>query len=196
MTSPWYRSKVFIAVVVLVVLVVVALLVVPYFLDVERYRPLAVEQLKQATGRDVEIGSLSLHFLPSVRVVVGDLRIKNPPGFPAGDTVAVGSVNIGLAVMPLLRRQVEITSVTVDSVQANLLSDERGQTNYASLLKKPPEPKGKEAAAAPVSLGRISSVALRDVSLSTGSFWRRDRRVYPGWAVKGVNIAVSTGLRF
>ena len=188
MASPWYRSKVFLAVAVLVVLVVAVLLVVPYFLNVERYRPMVVEQLKQATGRDVEIGSLSLYFLPSVRIVVGDLRIKNPPGFPAGDTVTVGSVNIGLALMPLLRRQVEITSVTVDAVQANLLSDERGQTNYASLLKKPPKTGGKETAAAPVSLGRISSIALRDVSVSTGSFWRSDRRVYPGWAVRGINI--------
>jgi uncharacterized protein involved in outer membrane biogenesis len=188
MASAWYRSKVFLIVAVLVVLVVAVLLVVPYFLNVERYRPLVVEQLKQVTGRDFEIGSLALSFLPSVRVVVSDLRIKNPPGFPAGDTVAVGSVNIGLALMPLLRRQVEVTSVTVNAVQASLLSDERGQTNYASLLKKPHQSSGKEAAAAPVSLGRISGVALRDVNVSTGSFWRREKRVYPGWAVTGINI--------
>ena len=96
-------KKAYLVVAALVVLVV-ALLVIPYFFNLESYRPEIVERLKQMTGREVQIEGLQLSLLPRVRVVVSTVRIKNPSGFPAGDTVAVEEVLIGLALLPLLSK--------------------------------------------------------------------------------------------
>lgn len=191
MAAPWYRSKLFLIVAAVVVLVVVGLLVAPYLLDLDRYRPLIVAQLEQATGRKVEIDSLRLHFLPSVRVVVSGVHVKNPADFPVGDTLAVGEVDIGLALAPLLRRQVEITSVSVEGVELNLLANEIGQTNYDSLLKPPRRSAEAKSAPAPVSLGQVDSVALEGIKVSSGSFWRQDKRVHPGWTLTGLNLEAS-----
>jgi uncharacterized protein involved in outer membrane biogenesis len=191
MSAPWYRSKLFLIAAGVVVLLLVTLLIAPYLLDLNRYRPLIVSQLEQATGRRVEIESLRLHFLPSVRVVVSNLRVKNPSGFPEGDTVGINRVDIGVAVGALLRREVEVTSVSVSGVELNLLTNEAGQNNYESLLEPRRAAGGKKPAAAPVSLARIGSVSVSDVRINSGTFWRRDRRVHPSWSLTGANLEAS-----
>ena len=183
-------KKAYLVVAALAVLVVV-LLVIPYFFNLESYRLEIVEQIKQITGREVQIEGLQLSLLPRVGVVVSTVRIKNPSGFPEGETVAVEKVHSGLALLPLLSKQVEISSVTVRGVQVNLLANDRGQTNYESLLKSPlasAEEAEEGESSSRVSLTRVDAVAVEDVQLTSGSFRRAKKRVYPRWAVSGVNL--------
>ncbi|MFQ5724723.1 MAG: AsmA family protein, partial [Terriglobia bacterium] len=186
MASVWYRSKKFRFAAVLVGLLLVILLALPYLVSLDRYRVLAVEQLQAATGREVEIDTLRLHFLPSLHISVGGVRVKNPEGFPEGDTASVGSIEVGLAFWPLLRREVEIRSVEVNSVEANLLVNERGQTNYD--FPQPQQPKEESQEASPLSLTQVGAVTLSDVRVSSGRFRSRRQQVYPDWAVSGINL--------
>ncbi|MFQ5694903.1 MAG: AsmA family protein, partial [Terriglobia bacterium] len=191
MASQWHQSKLVRVGAVLLALLLVVLLALPYLLDIDRYRPAITDALKKQTGREVEIESLRLHFLPSLRVSVSNVRLKNPKGFPDGDTVTIGSIDVGLAFRPLLSGQVEITSVTLGAIEVNLLTDARGRTNYASLLN-PPRSSRKKAAAAEEetswSLARVDSVALEDITITSGTFRRRNKRVYPMWAATGINV--------
>lgn len=191
MASSWHRSKLFRSAAILVGLLVVVLLVVPYLLNLDRYRTSLVDQLEKTTGRDVEIEKLRLRLLPSLGVEVVNLQVKNPPGFPDGDMLAIERIDVGLALGPLLRRQIEVDSVTVKTVKLILLSNERGRTNS----EMPPEPKpparGKKTPPpeeSSVSLSRVDTVALEDVTVSTGTFWARDKVVHPGWTVSGINV--------
>lgn len=189
MRSPWHRSKGFRVAAVLVGLLLVAVLVVPYLLSLERYRPQIIEQLEELTGREVELGSIRLHLLPELHVSVGNVGIKNPPDFPEGDTVSVGSIDIGLAFRPLLRREVEITSVEINSVEAKLLTDERGRTNYDfSPRRKPRKAKSEEEAG--FSVTQVGQVALRGMRVAAGRFQSRQKEVSPDWAVAGINVDV------
>lgn len=193
MASTWYRSKLFRLAAIVVGLMVVVLLVAPYLLDLDRYRTTIVEQLKAKTGRDIEIEKLRLRLLPSLGVEVVNFQVKNPTGFPEGNTLAVERVDVGLALMPLLRRQIEVTGVTVSKPQLNLLANERGQTNYEMPQEPKPAARGKKAPAAeeaPLALGRIDTVAIEEASVTLGSFWQRDKRVHPGWTVSGINVRV------
>jgi len=181
----WHRSKLFRLLAVLLGLLLAALLLAPYLLDIDRYRATAIEQLEKETGRDVEIEKLRLHFLPRLHLAVVNFRVKNPPGFPEGNTLAVESINIGLAFWPLLKRQVEITSVGIDNVQVNLLENERGQTNTELRRPNPPtglgirittDPSSAPAWSSPLSLAAAYGVvACTDdrsflVSGSAGSY--------------------------
>lgn len=194
MAATWYRSKWFLALVAVVALMVVALLVTPLLLDVDRYRPAIVEQIAKETGRDVEIERLRLTFLPSLELQVVNLAVRNPRGFPEGNTLAVERVDVGLAFWPLLHREVEVTSVTIQQPRLNLLSNETGQTNYELLLqprrRATAAKKSGTEAAPPVTLTRIESVAVRDASVTSGSFWQGSKKVYPAWAVRGVSTEV------
>ena len=186
----WHQSKWFRILVVLVGLLLVALLAAPYLLSIDRYRSTIVEQLEKETGRDIEIEKLRLHFLPGLHVQVVNLRVKNPRGFPEGDTVVVESVNIGLAFWPLLKRQVEISSIGIDDVEINLLGNEQGQTNTGLRRRARPAAKKPAGEAPAVEVTRVGAVSVSDVKISSGTFWSRERRIYPSWEVKGINLEV------
>ena len=187
----WHQSKWFRILVVLVGLLLVALLAAPYLLSIDRYRSTIVEQLEKETGRDIEIEKLRLHFLPGLHVQVVNLRVKNPRGFPEGDTVVVESVNIGLAFWPLLKRQVEISSIGIDDVEINLLGNEQGQTNTGLRRRARPAAKKPAGEAPAVEVTRVGAVTVSDVKISSGTFWSRERRIYPAWEVKGINLEVE-----
>jgi len=187
----WHQSKWFRILVVLVGLLVVALLAAPYLLSMDRYRSTIVEQLEKETGRDIEIEKLRLHFLPSLHVQVVNLRVKNPRGFPEGDTVVVESVNIGLAFWPLLKRQVEISSIGIDDVEVHLLRNEQGQTNTGLRRRARPAAKKPAGEGPAVEITRVGAVTVSDVKISSGTFWSRERRIYPSWEVKGINLEVA-----
>lgn len=196
MSSSWYKSKAFRIAAVLVVLLVVALLAVPYLFDLNSYRPMIVDQVKKMTGREAEIGNLRLHFLPSLQVVASDLSIGNPAGFPEGDTVTVEEVDLYLSFFPLLTGQVQITEVTVRNAVLNLLENERGQNNYESLLQASVKSGGNGAAngngaAGMVSLSRIDKVEVENARITSGTFWRREKRVYPRAEVRNVSLRVG-----
>ena len=191
MSAPWYRSKLFLIAAGALALLLAALLIAPYLFNLDRYRPLIITQLEQATGRKIEIESLRLHFLPSIQVVVSNLRVKNPPGFPEGDTAVVSSVEIGVALGALLRREIEVTSVSVSGVELNMLTNEAGQDNYDSLLQLKRTSAEKKPGAASVSLARIGRVSVSGVQVSSGTFLRRDRRIHPSWSVTGANLKAS-----
>ncbi len=187
----WHQSKWYRIFAVLLGLLLVALLAAPYLLDIDRYRSTIVEQLEKETGRDLEIEKLRLHFLPSLHLQVVNLRVKNPAGFPAGDTLAVESVNIGLAFWPLLKRQVEITSVGIDGVALNLLGNEQGQTNTGLRRRARPAAKKPAAGGPAVEVTRVGAVSVSDVKITSGTFWSHERRIYPGWEVTGINLEVE-----
>lgn len=187
----WYRSKGFRLLAVLVGLLVVGLLAAPYLLSIDRYRSTLIEQIEKETGRKVEIEKLRLHFLPSLHLQVVNFRVKNPPGFPEGDTVAIQSIGVGLAFWPLLRRQVEISSVGIQSVQVSLLENERGQTNTEVRRKARPARKPAAAEKPLVEVTRVGGVSLEDVKVSSGTFWSHEKRIYPGWAIEGINLKMG-----
>ncbi len=189
--AAWYKRKLVIIGAAVLVLILGVLLILPYVLDIDRYRPAIVEQIKKATGRDVEIESLRLHFLPSVHVSASNFRVKNPSGFPEGDTLLIESINIGVALGSLLGDNIEVTSVGLDGVELNLLSNEQGRTNYDfSPPARGGNPSPKESAGSALPISKIDSVTVRDVTVTSGSFYSRQKRVIPGWTLTGLDLDV------
>src|SRR5271156_6609848 len=63
-------------------------LVLPHFLDVDRYRDTIADAIAKQTGRKVTLGKLSARLLPGAGLTVDSLHIGNPPGFPDGDVLS------------------------------------------------------------------------------------------------------------
>ncbi|MGH9813194.1 MAG: AsmA family protein [Candidatus Acidiferrales bacterium] len=194
--AAWYKKKIVIIGAAVLILILGVLLILPYVLDIDRYRPAVVEQLEKATGRDIEIETLRLHFLPSTHVAVGNFRIRNPSGFPEGDTLLIESISIGVALSSLLGDNIEVTSVGLDGVALNLLSNEQGRTNYdfkvpsAGNPSSKGNPSPKDAAPASLPVSRIDSIAVRDVTVTSGSFYSRQKKVIPSWTLTGLDLDV------
>jgi uncharacterized protein involved in outer membrane biogenesis len=71
-----------------------------------------------------------LHLFPVVGVRASNILVKNPEGLPAGDTIAVKSVEIGVEPRALLSRRLEVTQVTVDGVRIQMLRGSVGRTHF------------------------------------------------------------------
>ncbi len=187
--AAWYRKKLVIIAAVILVLILGGLLLVPYMIDIDNYRSAVIEQAEKATGRDVEIEKLRLHLLPSTHIAVVNFRIKNPTGFPEGDFVHVEDIDLGLALGPLLDKQIEVTSASLDGVAINLLTNEQGRTNSEFAAALPAgNPRGNPSSSGDFGLKPIEKISVTDVTISSGSVSRR--KVVPSWTLTGLELVV------
>lgn len=98
----------------------IAAVAVMAFIDVEDYKPRIESAASAATGMTVTIeGPLRIGFRPSLNVVLGNVRVVN-----RGSQVAlVETVDVGIEVMPLLRRDLKYTGITLEGARFSI---ERG----------------------------------------------------------------------
>ena len=118
---------------IVLALLVAALFLVPILLDWEQYKPEIAERLEAITGRDVAIdGPLAVTILPTPTIEASDLRIANASGAAAPDMARIGSLELKLALGPLLGGDIAVTSLEmVDPViELQRLAD--GRPNWLS----------------------------------------------------------------
>ncbi len=131
-----------IGIIALIVIVIGALLVIPLFVDIQRYKPYIEQQVSQATGCPFSIGGeLKLSLFPSAGVAFSDLHLGNPPGFTETDLLAIESFDVKVKFMPLLSREVHVERFAVDGLKAALEKNKAGKGNWEAV--------GKPATAAP-----------------------------------------------
>ena len=111
------------------VLLLALIFVLPALIQVDRYRPQVISFLQENTGKQVEIGRLSLTFFP-LSIHIDNFGVKNPPIFPRGYVVQVARIDAELALGALLRRQVVIKSLVLQDPVMNMTSDPDGPWNF------------------------------------------------------------------
>jgi uncharacterized protein involved in outer membrane biogenesis len=124
---------------------------------------------------------------------VVNFHIKNPAGFPEGDTLLVESVNVGAELMPLLDGKLLVNYIAVNGVEVNLLTNQSGAINYdftpkRKKRKKKAVPEGEEPA---FLLERIDSIKVRNVVLNSGSYHTRRKKISPAFTLTGLNTTVN-----
>jgi uncharacterized protein involved in outer membrane biogenesis len=133
-------------------LLLALIFVVPALIRVDRYRPQVISYLQEKTGKQVEIGRLSLSFFP-LSLRIDDFGVKNPPIFPPGYVVQVARIDAELSVGALLHRQVVIKSLVLKDPMLNMTSDPDGPWNF--------ENPQAQASQNTFPLGVISSVQIK-----------------------------------
>jgi AsmA protein len=116
-----------------VVLIFIAIAVaVTFVFEPNDYRPLVVESVRSATGRDFALdGDLELELFPCCSVSVGSASLGNPPDFPQTSFASIESGSVSLKIWPLLtRREVQIGQVTLHGVNVQLTELAGGRANW------------------------------------------------------------------
>lgn len=175
---------------IVLALLVAALFLVPMFLDWEQYKPEIAERLEAITGRDVAIdGPLAVTILPTPTIEAADLRIANAPGAAAPDMARIGSLELKLALGPLLGGEIAVTSLEmVDPViELQRLAD--GRPNW--LPESAPgrgtdRADAAEAETAEAGLTRIDSATVRN-----GTIVYRHAAGAPPERIEGIDATLS-----
>jgi uncharacterized protein involved in outer membrane biogenesis len=107
-------KKILIGLGVLVLLLVIAVAVGPRLVDWNAYKPRVIEAVQKATGRQLSIdGDISLSLLPSPTLSVSGVRLANLPGASAPDMAKLKSLDVSVALMPLISGNIQVTKVTL-----------------------------------------------------------------------------------
>jgi uncharacterized protein involved in outer membrane biogenesis len=117
-------------------------LIVPFFLNLNDYKPQIQEEAKKAIGRDVLIdGNLSLSLLPSPQLTIHKVRIVNIKGGTPRDFLSVKRLHIATSLLPLLKKHVKVKSLELDQPEIFLEKLKSGQTNWTfPVLSEPSAP--------------------------------------------------------
>src|SRR3982074_1922719 len=113
------RSLKIVAMVVGVLIVLV--LVVPFLIPVNQFRPTIEQKASAALGRKVEVGNLSLSLF-SGALGADNLSIADDPKFSNSPFLTAKSVKVGVEIMPLIfSKTLNVTEVVIDSPQVTLI---------------------------------------------------------------------------
>ena len=130
-------KKIVIAVVALIVIFVILMLALPYIIDVNQYRGQIQAELQNRLNRPVKLGAMSLAVFP-LRVQVQDVVIGEDPRFHTNVPFAnVGELDISVKLFPLLSKTIAISSLTLKRPKIELIKDQAGVWNFASLGQAP-----------------------------------------------------------
>ncbi|HEY2823353.1 MAG TPA: AsmA family protein [Candidatus Acidoferrum sp.] len=169
-----------IVIVVLILIVVIA----PFLIPVNHFRPQIEEQASAALGRKVEIGNLSLSLF-SGSLGADNLSIADDAKFSSAPFLTAKSVNVGVDVMPLIMsKTLNVTGIVIDSPQVSLIRNANGDWNYSTLGASPTKaqaqatpaaapsapaaPAGKPAAQATPASGAPPAFTVQKLELKNG----------------------------
>lgn len=126
-------KRLLIAVLVVAVCLVVVAIGALLLVDVDRFRPQIQASLGKALGREVNVGHLHMA-LWSGALDADDIRIGEDPAFGTRPFVAARSLSLGVELWPLLvRRELHVTSLTLEQPVVRLVQNRKGEWNFARL---------------------------------------------------------------
>jgi AsmA protein len=182
------RKIIYIAGGVIAVLLL-GLVILPFVIDVNQFRPQIESAANSALNRKVTIGNISLSLL-SGGVSVDDLAVSDDPAFGDGAFLKAKSVNVSVEIMPLIfSRALKVTGLIINEPEVTLVRASSGTWNFSNLgaadAKTPPASVANPNSGAPadVSVGRLQIANGKILLGNVGSAARRE--------YDGVNIEVS-----
>jgi len=122
--------------VLLLLVVIVAVYLVVTF-DPNDYKDRIEAEVADATGRELTLaGSIELTLFPSLGLRLEDARLANAQGFGEEPFAELRVIDLAVAVMPLLRRELEVQRIEADGVTLRLARDADGRSNWDDLLER------------------------------------------------------------
>ncbi|MDZ7751866.1 MAG: AsmA family protein [Gammaproteobacteria bacterium] len=159
----------FYLVIVLVVLVIGAVGLVYLYFDPNDYKEQMASAVKDQTGRELTIGGeIGLTFFPWIAVEMKDVSLGNAQGFEEPVFAGVETMRVSIKLLPLIKQEVEMDTVTLHGLRVNLARNAAGKTNWEDLTAGKPQEKQDPAGAPPIAALAIGGLDVKDARIQ----WR------------------------
>lgn len=108
-------------------LLVVAVLALLFFTDANVYKPRLTAAASEALGMEVSVdGNLGIGFFPGLQVTLEDVHIRNR----GADLVSAKQAGLGIALLPLLQKQIRIDRILLKRPAISIARDRDGEFNF------------------------------------------------------------------
>ncbi len=175
------------------VLAIIAGVIAALTFDPNEYKDELITTIEEETGRSVEIdGDLSLSIFPVLSVEIGSVRIGNAEGFDQDvKFLSLDRAAVSIRVLPLLlRREIKMGTVVVDSLQLNLAIDASGKSNWEDFAQADADVE-EEIASAEADGVRIESFEVAGIEITNAALSYDDRQA--GTRASLSNVSLTSG---
>lgn len=130
-------------------------------LDPQTLKAAAVTRVKAATGRTLAIeGDLQIDYWPKLSVRMEQLTLGNAPGFDERPMLALRTLEVAVALFPLLSGELELDTLRLDGLIVNLERRADGSNNWDDLGAQRKQPDETP------DLGKLAALALGGVDIT------------------------------
>ncbi len=149
-------------------LVVIAAIVLVKSFDINSYKPRIESAASEATGLDVRIrGKVALAFFP-FGVSAADIHVADR----GKDILSLDRLRVGVALIPLLKKQLRVTSCRLVRPAVTIVRDEEGRYNFEGTGRRP---------------ARKAVFRMKELTLSEGALVYLNSKTRERTELKGVS---------
>ena len=179
-------KKLSIVVGVLVGLLVVAAVAVS-FVDVNYFKPQIANFVATRYNRTLSFeGDLKLSIFPHVGVTLPEVRLSEP-NQPEQEAASLTSAQVSVALLPLLKGDVQADTVTIDGLKAKVVRQADGSMSIDDLLGAQDAP-AQEQPAEPEAAAKIPAFHVNGVTLANARVVFDDRQAGQTYTLERLNV--------
>ncbi|MBD1388383.1 AsmA family protein [Neiella sp. HB171785] len=113
---------------------ILAVVIFTAVFDPNDYKDEISNAVRDATGRELVIaGDIGWNLFPSFGLGLADVSFSNPQGFPEPTMASLKSLDVSVAVLPLLGGNLKVSHIAIDDVKLNFITLADGTDNLADL---------------------------------------------------------------
>lgn len=163
-------KRIVIWVAVIFALIVAVLALVPLAVDLDKHRSAILARVQPAVNRKVDFTGIRLTLLGGIGVELRGVRLYDDPAFARDTFFSADKVRVKVALLPLLRKQVRVSTIILKDPVVHIIRLADGRANYQNILTPQPE-KAKP--------GLAQTLLIKHVEIRNGRVSYADQKSRP-----------------
>jgi AsmA-like C-terminal region/AsmA family len=165
------------------VLLLGVFLALPFLIDLNQYQDRYKPLIEEALNRKIQLQDIRLTIWPRLGARVGAVTILDDPAFNAGPFASLTSLDVGVKLLPLLSRRVEVEEISLRDPVITVITNKDGVMNVSTIGARTASPSTAETGTVPSPVGDplkiLALFAVDRVSIEGGTLIYRDLSTAP-----------------
>jgi uncharacterized protein involved in outer membrane biogenesis len=191
--------RIVIGLIVVFVLLVSGILALPFLIDLNQYQDRYKPLIEEALNRKIQLQDIRLTIWPRIGARVAGFTVLDDPSFASGPFASLTSLDVGVKLLPLLSKRVEVEEITLREPVITIIKNKAGIMNLSTIGPKgpaqptAPEP-GIPSQASGNPLQALALLAVDRVSIDGGHLTYRDLSTRPitEYQVQNLDLALKS----
>jgi len=167
-------KKFFIITGIVLALLILVLFLLPFFININDIVAKQIPGIENKIHRKVAIGDVKLTILSGLGAEISNVSISNNPDFKQQNFVQIEKLKANVRLLPLLKKQVMISSVSIERPSVVIERNAKGEMNFSDMIdasESEKEPKKVPAATENKDpLSALENIQISKISIKDGNF--------------------------
>lgn len=187
-------KKILIGIALTLTVILLAALIVPSFIDWNRFKADIETEARLATGRELSIGGdISFSVLPTPTLAVADVTLANIAGASETPLLRLKRLDAQISLLPLLTGKIEIARFELEQPEIFLEITSEGQNNwtFVTTTRNNDTPVADTSDNQPATNGSAPDIRLDELNIRNGAVTYANRQTDTQLQVTGIKATLS-----